>query len=362
MHTTPTWRSRLNKTLLSLILTTGLFQHSTGSAQASEPGPGGISIRFQGTAHYINGFSLDSKDYQFSGLLSPNHWRIKIFPSGRENELGHVEYGFDGTNQFLLEFVNVAPYSAAIRTSDVFINGNVSKDGIPTSLTSFIHVYWLAYKLCATEGKETLPATLPASMLSGPSNSNVFEVRYTKSPDGSVQRVELWNPGLTYGTSGKTYKKAPPYDKGFTAAAFSVAERKQIGPWSVPSVCEWTIFMPSENGQSPNDLQVIHRLVLKTEQIEQYHKQFSAAPSPPLGQKIVIKDYRLAALATDSDALYISTNGFWAPEDKSFKERAKEVAMVKQSSDRRDVVSRIVLIGFVAFTALAAFLLFRKAR
>lgn len=334
-----------------LVLVSPLEMHSQEGFDA---------VKARGTAEYINGFSAESKAFQFEALLSTNCWKIKIFPTGHEYELGHVEYGFGGTDQFFLEFVNIEPYTTSSSSSNVFINGSVAPNDLPISLTSFIHVYWLAFNYCCNASIQRPPPALPAAMLSGARNTNLFAAQYLTSPEGLINKVELLNPGFLYGVSGNTYQQPAPYDKGFVTATLNIAERKTLQHMSIPTVWEWKVLMPVENGRSPEDLRTIHQLVLKTSTVESYDKNFQAVPTPPSGQMMIVRDYRLARQANEPDALYVSSNGFWKPEDENFRKRVRDFVSVQSVSAKRTTVSRIVFLGFFLFTSLAAWLLLSR--
>lgn len=317
----------LKLAIIITILLLGAVILSVSSTSASP------NIRFKGIAERTDAYSSETNKFLFEGVFSTNHWKIKIFPFGRENELGHVEYGFDGTNIFFLEFTNVEPYQIAKQKPAIFINGSVSTNSIPASLTSFIHTYWMAYTLCLNKSISERPPGLPISMLSGIQNTNLLKTRYATGPGGLIDKVELLNTRLIYEASGKSYQQPEPYDKGFVNAEFQVIERRQIDNLNFPIHYEWKVFTPLENGQTPEDLRLIHRLSVKTKVVAMFEEVFSGMPSPPTGSQMVVRDYRMAETSGNPDAIYFSKNGFWNPYDQAFRARIDEIILIDKDKE-----------------------------
>ncbi len=321
----------------------------------------GKPFSFGGDATYFNALSSQTKDFKFHGVIGDNFWKIRIFPEGHSNELGDVEYGFVGTNQFFLEYVNTDPYQMAVTNrNSIFINGSVTPRSIPASLTSFIQVYWMAFNLCMD--KTNPPLDLPGKMISGDLNTNQYSVNCTISPNSKlIESIDFVNPGVIYGMSG-VHPMPPPYDKGYVAANFSVKNRKQFDQKLVPVNFEWRVFTPVEQGTSSNELKTVCLVAAHINTLAEEVEQTSVIPVPPNGQKMVVTDYRLANESGDKDALYVSSAGFAVPGGKLFKSRLEQLSVIKKEEVSDSRIGRYVLLVLLISTAAMLFFLLRKTR
>jgi hypothetical protein len=319
----------------------------------------GKPFSFGGDATYFNALSSQTKNFQFDGIIGDNFWKIRIFPEGHSNELGDVEYGFVGTNQVFLEYVNTDPYQLAVKnTNSIFINGSVTPRSIPASLTSFIQVYWMAFSLCMD--KTQPPLTLPGKMISGDLNTNQYLIHCAISSDSKlIESIDFMNLGVIYGMSG-VHPESPPYDKGYVASNFSVKERKQFDQKLVPVNFEWRSFTPVEQGTSSNELKTVYLVTAHINTLSEETEQTSGIPVPPTGQKMVVKDYRLADESGDPDALYVSSSGFAVPGGNLFKSRLEQLSVLKKEAISNNRIGRYVLIAIFISTAAMLFLLLRK--
>jgi hypothetical protein len=246
----------------------------------------------------------------------------------------------------------------AVKTNSIFINGSVTPRSIPASLTSFIQVYWMAFNLCMD--KTHPPLTLPGKMISGDLNTNQYLIHSTISSDSKlIESIDFMNPGVIYGMSG-VHPESPPYDKGYVAANFSVKERKQFDQKLVPVNFEWRIFTPVEHGTSSNELKTIYLVTAHINTLGEKAEQTSGIPVPPSGQKMVVKDYRLADESGDPDALYVSSAGFTVPGGNLFKSRFEHLSVIKKEAISNNRIGRYVLIAIFISIAAMFFLLLRK--
>ena len=314
----------------------------------------GNPFSFGGDAAYFNALSSQTKNFQFAGVIGDSFWQIRIFPQGDSNELGDVEYGFVGTNQFFLEYVNTDPYPVAVNRDSIFINGSVTPRSIPASLTSFIQVYWMAFNLCMDNIHP--PLTLPGKMISGDLNTNQYSIHCTISSDSKlIVSIDFMNPGVIYGMSG-VHPAPPPYDKGYVAANFSIKETKQFDQRLVPAVFEWRTFTPVEQGTSSNELNTIYLVTAHIKTLGDETGQTSGIPVPPSGQKMVVRDYRLADESGDPNALYVSLNGFAAPGGKLFRSRLEQLLIIKREAISNTRIGRYLLIAILVSSAAMLFL------
>jgi len=321
----------------------------------------GKPFLFGGDATYFNALSSQTKKFQFDGVVGDNFWKITIYPEGHSKEFGDMEYGFVGTNQFFLEYVNTDPYQMAVKsTNTIFINGAVTPRSIPASLTSFVQVYWMAFNLCMD--KTNPPLTLPGKMISGDINTNQYLIHCKISSDSKlVESIDFMNPGVIYGMSG-VHPESPPYDKGYVAANFSVKERKQLDQNLVPVNFEWRSFTPVEQGTSSNELKTVYLVTAHINTLSEGAEQTSGIPAPPSGQKMVVKDYRLADESGNPEALYVSSAGFAAPGGNLFKSRLEQLSGIKKETISNNRIGRYVLIAIIISTGAMIFLLLRKTK
>lgn len=319
----------------------------------------GMPFSFAGNATYYNGYNRQTKNFQFNGIVEDGSWRITIYSEGHRREFGDQEYGFVGTNQFFLEYVNTDPYQDAVKeTNSIFINGAVSPRSIPASLMSYVQIYWLAFDLCLNETNP--PLSLPGKLFAGDQNTVPFPVNCTIDPASKlIDSIDFLNSGVIHGMSG-AHPEPPPYNNGFVAASFRIKNRKQFDGNLVPVDFELHAFLPVENGTSSNELTTLYLIKAHVAILGEVSGKPSEIPVPPAGQQMVVKDYRLAQESGVHEALYVTSDGFAAPGGSLFKRRLAELAPQSRYRASNNRIGRYILIGMVIATAAMMLFLLRR--
>lgn len=317
---------------------------------------------------YQHSQSTPSRVLTFEAITSHDKWILRTYESGRRKQVGHVEYGFDGTNQYMLEFVNHDAFEiAAAKPKFVFVNGNVSPRTIPSDSYTMLHVYWLAFR-CAPyphERKDYLPWEFiyraPERSTSNRMIQAVYVYETTNSNNAAVKEVLLLNPGVQYGMKAH-YPLPAPYDKGFVVAQFKVLEQRRVGPLSVPTSFEWQVNSPRSAGMSSNDLDVLYSVRGKVTNLLPVDKDFAAIPAPPNGVSMVVTDYRFQVQSGVPGGYYVSTSGFLRPDQPEYQYQVHRLRASIASDLRSRRFISVIFVLFVILSACALFLLWMGVR
>lgn len=338
---------------------------------AGEAGLAQSAFRLVGQVERAYNRAGSTKRFDFELFWDRDNWLVRIFADGSSNQLGHVEYGFEGTNQYTLAFVNGEPWAEASKKPGIWINGAVRPRDIPSDFDNFLHVYWLVFRACVLpeERRDRLPARLiygTEGRLEERWELSAEYIRTTADP-GYVERILVFNPGVVY-VFGPTNELplAPPYDRGYINAALTVHDWIRVGSRFFPRAFSWNVYAPRPAGISSNDLETISSCVGSVAAVEPLGGEMRMMPSPPSKAKMVVVDYRFEHAVGRKGVYYVSTNGFWDPLQPEF--RAEVVRLREELIGAERPLTRrltIIRIGFVLVfaTGVAVFVyLYRKTQ
>lgn len=323
----------------------------------------GAGFTVEGRLEYFPARNGPLKYYLFEGALSEEKWILKIYEDGKIRQRGHWEYGFEGTNQYTLYYVNHEPYEEAVKKPNyIFINGGVEPRTGP-AVTPFtpVHVLWFALR-CALYTNEQYPR-LPRNMIYGssvPPETETVEVVYAYRDDGEIDEISLLNPGFLYTLSNK-YALPPPYDKGYVAARLKVLGREKVGSLTIPIEFEWCVYnakvewvLPPKKsfGISSNDLDVWGRYYGRLTKVTALEGDFTAVPCAPNEDvEMVVNDYRFEEQVGGDGVAYVSRGRFLDPREPEWEKAIKrELAKIQATAapeTRRGAGARVILFAFL---------------
>lgn len=333
-------------------------------------GPAQYAYRLVGQLERSYTRTGSAKRLKFELFWDKDNWLVRIFANGISNQFGHVEYGFEGTNQYTLAFVNGEPWEEAFKKSGIWINGAVHPRDIPSDFENFLHVFWLAFRACilSEERRNRLPARLIYETEDKPEGWELpAEYIQSTADPGCVEQILVINPGVVY-VFGPTNQlpQPPPYDRGYINAAFTVYEWVRMGDRFFPRAFSWNVYVPRPAGISSNDLETVCSCSGSVAAVEPLSPGMRMIPSPPASAKMVVVDYRFERTVGRKGVYYISTNGFWDPLQPEFRAEAARLRDEVFRGER--LLARklnIIRVGFATVFAasVGVFLcLYRKTR
>jgi hypothetical protein len=210
-----------------------------------------------------DGSVSQSDNFEFSFIVRSCNWNITLLHNGDTN-FDYFKASFDGTNLYkILDYQKAIPIEERSAGSTI---ATATEDN--SCIPHFIDVHeipiiWFAYASpCCLETRQDKAHFEPLSNFGIQLRSFPFLLtgRYQQqfqdhvNASGFPDAAVWFDDGLLYDENGRTMKRWPPFDQGFTNSMFASLSYTNLNGTQVPDHFTFTTFRPKESAKSTNDI------------------------------------------------------------------------------------------------------------
>lgn len=300
-----------------------------------------------------------TRHFTFSCIVQRNGWRI-VTRQDQNETTGHRERAKDGTNVFRVHYV-----TPPVTTNNLVIlaQGKFARDDenvIPYFTEDFTHVLWLSYCRQLKSSSQFYDSTISSRMLYGdnmPPTNFPCSASWNSSDPLALEKLDISHPGVVFGMKGEGYPLSGGLAEGYIAGQFEAAGFTNVGNGLFPQSASWSFFSARRAGAE--QLETFHHVKVWATSISSVPDE--ADIRPKVSVLMSVDDYRFAALA-GKGSTYLTTNGWWSPEEKRFTDYAGIIKWMKDQQKLVPVNRKLAILAFVVMILVPGLFLFLRSK
>jgi len=279
-------------------------------------------------------------------IVQSNGW--KIVTQNTNSTLVRRELAGTKTNYYALNYLGVKnPTELTVRAHGFIL----PTEEFPLNVQNFSQIIWLAYCHSLRDSSEFHETTIPARWVyDGPKTNLTCKPIWHGDFHNVLKSLEIFNPGVIFTGSGKQIPEQIPYHTGYTAALYQTTGFTNVGSSVFPLGASWSAFLPVTGATTKDQLQASQDVSLSTTAVTIIADLTDIRPEISVLTRVVDPQFEIKSGVKDVG--YLTSDGWWSPNEKRFLERAINVGLTAKIKSEELPSKNVAAVIFVLLSLL----------